>query len=516
MKENFLKIGKATELTGRNYYLYRFFEILPGFLALATFGALIYLSRYSPIEAAYIIIAFDFYWLLMVSYFGIHLVSSFRKMQDNMKVDWELKCKSLKKVDGSLGFGWSDVIQLVILPTCNESLTIVSGSIESIARDGFRNKNKIFVLAVEERAGRNALKNARMMEDKYSGVFRNFVVTVHPSDIPGEIHGKGSNQAWAIRKIKKDVIDKDGIDADKILVSVLDADSIVVDGYFFCLTYKFLTTRDPYRASYQPIPVYHNNIWDTSFVTRIAASSNTFWQMIQQVRYEKLATYSSHSMTYRALVDIDFWSTNMVSEDSRIFWHCSLFYKGDYRVEPLFFPISMDACMDHSLFSTLRNLYKQQRRWGWGVENVPYLLFNTIKTWKVTNRRKMMSHAFVQIYGFHSWATNALIIAVIGWMPLWLGGDVFNSTVISSNLPIVTKNLMRLAMIGLIVSAIVSRLMLPRDPVKATFKRKIMIMLEWVLLPFTIIIFGAIPALEAQIRLMFKQYLGFWTTPKAR
>jgi hypothetical protein len=272
----------------------------------------------------------------------------------------------------------------------------------------------------------------------------------------------------------------------------------------------------PHRTSYQPSPVYHNILWQAPFFARVAASSNTFWQMMQQIRQDKLATYSSHSMTWRALVDIGFWGTRMVSEDSRIFWHCLLFYRGDYKVQPLYFPVSMDVCMDKNFWQTAKNLYKQQRRWGWGVENVSYLIFNVIKGWKILPHGKMINKILIQLYGFHSWATNALIIAVIGWMPILLGGERFNLTVLSTNLPVVTRSLMTVAMIGLVFSALISTLLLPPRPKKYSFSKNIIMFLQWIVLPFSIIIFGAIPGLSAQTRLMFGKYLGFWVTPKSR
>jgi hypothetical protein len=275
---------------------------------------------------------------------------------------------------------------------------------------------------------------------------------------------------------------------------------------------------NPLRASYQPIPVYHNNLWESPFFSRVSSLSNTFWQMMQQVRQEKLATYSSHSMSFRALTDIDFWAPNMVSEDSRIFWHCFCHYNGDYRVEPLYFPVSMDVCMDKSKLQTIKNLYKQQRRWGWGVENMPYLVFNIIKRWRTMPKKESISRIFVQIYGFHAWATNALIIAIIGWLPLIIGGTDFNSTALSGNLPLITRTLMTLAMFGLVLSAIISTLLLPKRPPKYGLGKILEVIIQWIFLPVIIIVFGSVPALEAQTRLALsgKWRLGFWVTPKQR
>jgi cellulose synthase/poly-beta-1,6-N-acetylglucosamine synthase-like glycosyltransferase len=522
---NYLKIGKATELQGRDRKLYRALEIFPGFLSWLTLLGLIVLSYFTPLWVAYFIIIFDVYWLLLVLYLGVHLFISYKRLKKYSKIDWEEKCRQLDasgsedQEAGCLslqGVSWKEMRQLIILPTYNEGLEVVRPSIQALVDDGFPLENMIVVLAIEERAGESAQERARLIKQEFGDKFGRFLVTVHPDNIPGELKGKGANQAWAGKIVKKEIIDKEGIDYDKILVSVFDIDTVVTPGYFYRLTYKFLTVNQPYRASYQPIPVYHNNVWQAPFFTRVAAASNTFWQMMQQIRVEKLATYSSHSMTFRALADIGFWGTNMVSEDSRIFWHCFLHYNGDYRVEPLYFPVSMDVTLDRTTIQTAKSLYKQQRRWGWGVENIPYLVFNAIKKWGSMPKGKVLSRIWVQVYGFHSWATNVLIIAIVGWTPLILGGEAFNTTVISGNLPMITRNLMTLALVGLVFSAIVSTLLLPKRKKGYGIVDNITILAQWIILPLSVIIFGAIPALESQTRMMMGKYLGFWVTPKSR
>ena len=528
-REYYLRVGKATDLKGGDYKLYRLLEILPGFLSISTLVVLFALSYFNPVFVAYFIIAFDVYWLLVVVYMAIFLITSYFNLRRGLKTDWQSKCLNLAKgefdkekaADKSLsrqGVTWQDVWQLVILPTYNEGEEIIRASLQAIYNDNFPNNRKIVALAVEERAGEEGRKRAESMRKEFGDKFYFFETIFHPDGIEGELKGKGANQGFCVKKLKTDFLDQRGFDYERILISVFDIDTVVRSGYFFALTYKFLTVNNPFRASYQPIPVYHNNIWGAPFFSRVAASSNTFWQMIMQVREESLVTYSSHSMTFKALADIGFWSPKSVSEDSRIFWHSLLHYNGNYRVEPIYFDVSMDVTCDTNVPKTALSLYKQQRRWAWGAENIPYLLFNTIKAWHNPGFKKktVLGHIFIQVYGFHAWATNALIIALLGWMPMFLGGDKFNSTVLSSNLPTVTQNLMSVAMVGLILSAIISALLLPKRPPQYSIWKKIFITLEWFLIPVVIIIFGAVPCLDAQIRLMRGKYMGFWVTPKAR
>ncbi len=519
---DYLKIGQAKDLSGGEYKIYRALEMFPGILSWTTLLFLFALSYFNPVLVAYIIIAFDVYWLLLVVYLGLHLIAAYKKYQKNVKVDWMAKLNNLTGDDQNIspdslakkGISWKEITHLIVLPFSFEDLDVIRPTFEAIIKDGFPTKQMIVVLAAEERAGEKALFRAREIEKEFSGFFRHFLITVHPDGIIGEIKGKGANQAFAAKEVKARVIDKQGFDYKKILVSVFDIDTVVIPGYFSCLTYTFLTVADPYRASYQPIPLYNNNIWRASFFARVAANSNTFWQMMQQIRSEKLATYSSHSMTWQALTDVGFWSTNMVSEDSRIFWHCYIFYNCDYRVEPLHFPVSMDITERETVWKTFKSLYVQQRRWGWGVENLPYLIFNAYKRRKTIKKKDIFSKVFTQLYGFHSWATNALIIGVVGWMPLLIGGDRFNSSVLSTNLPMVTRTLMMAAMSGMILSAIISALLLPNEQRKQGFIKKISLLVQWIILPISIIIFGAVPGLEAQTRMILGKRLGFQITPK--
>ena len=396
-----------------------------------------------------------------------------------------------------------------------EPLEVVRPAFEALMNCDYPKDKMIVVLAIEEKAGASAQEIAKLIDQEFSSNFFKFLVTCHPQNLPGEIAGKGSNETWAAKEAKRTIIDRLKIPYENILVSCFDADTIVYLKYFSCLTYHYLTTKKPTRTSFQPIPLFINNIWQTPALSRVIAFHTTFWHTMNQERQEKQITFSSHSMSFKAIVDIGFWQTNVVSEDSRVFWQCYLYYNGDYKVESLYYPISMDANVAPTFWHTLVNLYKQQRRWAYGVGDIAYFLFGFLKNKKVPLRKKFFPAIWL-IEGHWSWATNSLMILFLGWLPLIVGGSYFGQSMLSYNLPQITRYILTVAMVGIVFSSYLAILLLPPRPPQYGRWKYIFFVLQWVFVPINMIFFGAMPALEAQTRWLLGKYLGFWSTEKFR
>jgi len=79
-----------------------------------------------------------------------------------------------------------------------------------------------------------------------------------------------------------------------------------------------------------------------------------------------------------------------------------------------------------------------------------------------------------------------------------------------------TRWIMTLAMVGIISSIVYSLSLMPKRPKKYGREKYIPLILQWLLFPVNLILFGAVPGLDAQTRLMLGKYMGFWVTPKAR
>jgi cellulose synthase/poly-beta-1,6-N-acetylglucosamine synthase-like glycosyltransferase len=508
----------------------RFFEIIPGAVAWLTLVLMVVCSWRLPTVVAVFIILFDIYWLLKTLYLFLHLRSAFLAMRANIRVNWLKKLEEReKRTTEDRGPAWRDLYHLVIFPMYREPYEVVRESVRRVAAARYPLDRLIVVLATEARGGAEDRATAERVRAEFGGRFREFLVTTHPAGLEGEIPGKGSNDAWAGREAAQ-LVDRLGIDRRHVLVSAFDVDTQVPSEYFARLTYVFLTVPNRHRAIYQPIPFYFNNIFAVSPFSRIQSFSSTFWELMQQARPERLTSFSSQSIPLTALLDVGFWERDVVSEDSRIFWQGYFHYRGDFRVEPLLYPVSLDANAAPTFWRSMANLYKQQRRWAWGVENVPYLIrrFGERPTLPL---RKRCYWTFTMFSGFYSWATNSLMIFVLGWLPVVLGGREFNGTLLSYSLPHVTSFIVNLAMFGVATSAVLSLALLPKPafggerpafgearPAWFRARHYVLYVVEWLLVPVVYIVFGAIPALDAQTRLMLggRWRLGFWVTPKAR
>jgi cellulose synthase/poly-beta-1,6-N-acetylglucosamine synthase-like glycosyltransferase len=492
----------------------RFFEMLPGILAWLTLILMVVFSWLLPVWASIFIILFDIYWVLKTVYLSLHLRATFMEMRRVMKVDWIAR---IREEFSGASPSLDDLYHLVILPMYNEPYEVVRESFESLTRVNYAKEKLLVVLALEEMGGDEAREVGKKIESDYAGKFGKFLVTHHPGGLTGETPGKGSNEAWAGAQAKREIIDARGLAHENVLVSVFDIDTQVFPEYFSRLAYVYMKAENRLRAIYQPIPFFTNNIYEAPALARVVAFSTTFWQMMQQSRPERLTSFSSQSIPLTTLLEIGWWQKDIVSEDSRIFWQGYLRYHSDFRVEPLFYPVSMDANVAPTFWKTMKNIYKQQRRWGWGCENIPYMLEGFRHDPQISKKKKRY-WTFNVIEGFHSWATNSLIIFALGWLPLALGGRHFGHSILSYNLPPITRFIVSLSMIGVASSAILSLMLLPKKPGGLGMKDYLIFILQWILMPFTLIIFGAFPGLEAQTRLMLggKFKLGFWVTPKGR
>lgn len=456
----------------------------------------------------YFIILFDIYWVLKVMNFSFYLIVAWLRFRTVRRIDWKDKLR--REIAD-----YQNKKHVVFLTVFNEEWSVVKTAVQSVCDSAYDKEKFTIVIAGEEMLKEHCEMIFEKIKAEFSGCFADVIFFLHPKKAPEEIAGKGSNLNYAERKVKK-YVDERGWDYKEIIVTVFDIDTVCHSQYFAYLTYLYCTHPNPTRSSYQPIALYNNNMWESQAALRVMAFGTTFWMMTSLARQDSLVTFSSHSMSFQALVDAGFHEKRIVSEDSRIFYQCFLAYNGEYEVTPMYIPVSMDTVRDDKLWKSLKNLYLQQRRWAWGVEHIPYLLWEFRKKGRLIPWWKKAKWIFVEWEGKWSWALVALIITILGRLPLWLATESVRQSALFFNAPHVLENLMIMAMSGLLLSAILSIPLLPKRPESHPVHRYFIMVLQWAMLPFTMIFVGAIPAIDAVTRLMLGKYLGFNISQKKR
>lgn len=542
----------------------RLLEMVPGLLTWTTLLGMVALSFFLPVWAAIFVIVFDIYWIYKALYISIFSVVGQRAVRADKKIDWWDRCQHIVHperyvalLNDRLGhlrtnrrflplFSWRErervrqemkrtkhilaetrallplkdeimdfrqVVHVVLLPTAGEPAEIIEPAIQSLAESVFPKEQMIVLLATEEREDpATRLPKVEYLTKKFAGVFRDFLVTTHIVS-PGEMKCKASNAGFAARELMR-YLDARGLDYKRVIFSNFDCDSVAHPQYFAALAYQYIIDPKRLQRAYQPLPMYHNNLWDTNAFVRLVVTGSSFWHLYQSTRQE-MVTFSSHSEPFDTLVKVGFWPVNMISEDSIIYWKCLAYFHGDYRVQPIHLPISLDAVLAKTYWKTLVNQYRQKRRWAYGIENFPVTM-RAIWPDRLIRLRIKLRVTFEMLEGHYSWATTSFILTFLGWLPLILGGAVFRESVLAHNLPFVTKTLMTLGMMGLLISVPMSLLSLPPRPKRYHWSRHFLMFFQWILIPLVGFL-SAFPALDSQTRLLFGRYFGeFWVTEKMR
>ena len=526
----------------------RFWEIVPAALSWGILIGMAGLSFFRPFAAATLIIAFLIYWLMRLIYMNIFLVLSYLRLAIEKELDWMerisgidnlgaypgklcairqkrglkhkiaafLHCRQLEDLTKTNRPPppSADIYHLVIIPVIKERREVIQPGIRGIQEGDYPAKRILVVIALEERAPDDVKEDVSLLAKEYQGGFLDLLVIVHPDNLPGEARVKGANVTYAAKQAAE-YFDKINLPYENILVSCFDADSVPTRNYFSCLAYHFMITADRLRASYQPVPVYYNNFWEVPGFARVMDIGTSFFQLIETTNPQKLVTFSSHSMSFKALVEVGYWPVDMISDDSAIFWKAFIHYDGNYQVVPMYTTVSMDIVVGHNLRETFMNIYRQKRRWAWGVENLPIVIRAFFKPSK-TSLYKKLSYGYKLFDVFISWATWSFFLVFIIWLPTLFAAREFVSSTAYYTVPRIRVTIFGLASVGMLICMILSFLLLPKTKKKRSLFELITHGLEWLSIPAAVLVLSALPAIDAQTRLMLGKYMDFWVTEKYR
>lgn len=536
MKDLELPQGKRTRL-------YRFFEIFPAMLSYGAIILLIVLSIINPVVAALYLMAVIITLLVKAALIAYHTMLGHRRLVGAQRVDWNGRLVALEDPEESYaqlrgnhssGFGYtehlenlrkiaaepelypkpSDLYHGIIIATYNESYDVIQPTVESVIASSSDKKHIILMIAYEERGGKGIEDTVKRLQRKYQDVFFDLQIVMHPDNLPGEVIGKGGNITFAGFELQK-LCDKKKIDYADVIVTTLDCDNKPYPTYFDYVAYEYITHTNRKHLSYQPIALYFGNIWDAPAAMRVIATGNSFWTIISSMRPHTLRNFAAHSQPLDALVEMNFWTTRSIVEDGHQYWRSYFHFDGDYSVIPIHVPIYQDAVMADTLRKTFVTQFKQLRRWGYGVSDIPFVAVRIFTKKRTVPFLEGLARFVRLVDGHVTLACVAVLVTFGGWVPLLLNAQASRS-IFAHQLPGVVSTIQRIAMIGLFITILLMLRMLPPRPERYKRTRTLGMVLQWLLMPFTAIGFNSVAAYNAQTHLALGKYLDkFDVTEKA-
>lgn len=503
---------------------YRFFEILPGLISWTILALPFMLSQLNPSLCVFFILAYLLLWFAKAIGLNIRAIQGFRMLSQHQKLPWpqmlqELATGKTDQADRHIP-SWhyenvlrvaeqptpikpDDIVHAVMIATYNESREVLEPTIQSVLDSDYNNKQVILILAYEERGGPETETQAKQLVEDYKKHFKHAFAVKHPQDIPGEIIGKGGNVTYAGRELEK-YIATTKIKPLDVIVTTLDADNRPHKYYLSALSYLYAATTDPKYVSYQPIPIYTNNIWDAPAPMRVIATGNSFWNIVLSMRHHMIRNFSAHAQSLQTLIDTDYWSVRTIVEDGHQFWRTYFRYEGKHEVYPLYVPIYQDAVLSSTYWKTLKAQFIQLRRWAWGASDVAYVAEKGFFTDNKVPKLDLVFKFSRLLEGHITWAVAPLILAFSAFIPA-----LFNPQNFAANqLPIIASRIQQIALTGIVITLFLSLKMLPPKPERYKRRRSVFMMLQWVLLPVTTIMYNSFAALYSQTRLMLGKYIG--------
>ncbi|HEY1168292.1 MAG TPA: glycosyltransferase family 2 protein [Candidatus Limnocylindrales bacterium] len=540
----------------------RVLEMIPGLVTWILILGMIPFAIRWPVVLGAFVLSFDFYWMYRAMVLSVSVQISFRRIRRVVAVDWRQQAFSLSDPAKR----WQELSDLIdrvrtraseldaagnklaaqggrrelrrliderrqierlinlqepmpdprelwhvaLIPTYTEPYEKLFQTVKALADADYPCDRRMVAIITRE-TDLQGRENVAKLREIFGSQFEHFFHILDPLE-PGVVVGKSSAMAYGGRWLYRELT-KLGFDPKQVIVTDLDSDYRVHKQYFGYLTYKFVTDRDRFRRLYQPVPMFHNNLWQCPLPVRLIAVSTTHVQMWRHLTPERLVSFSSYAVSLQTIHEVDYWATDAIPEDSRFYWKSFFRYSGQFRAEPLFIPVYGDAVRARSYPRSLMQQYTQIRRWAWGVTDIPFFIDNALHHTEIPLRDRV-GRLFDLWLDHITWAITPFIMIFGAALPVALN-QTFAAATFGQQLPVYTGWLLSGAMASLLVLIFVEDQLAPPRPAEWGIRMKVVSWLQWICLPVVGAVFTNLPALDAQTRLLTGRYLEYRVTEKA-
>ncbi len=487
------------DVAGRQ--VHRALELLTGAITWALITAPVWGAVLAPAKWAWFATAFSLYWLYKSTSVALAATLAYRRLRLGQARDW------LATVRGRPG--WRGIHHLVVFPCYTEPVSVLAESLQHLVAQDYPHDRISVLLAFEEREAA-APSKARELEAAFGEHFAHLWTTFHP-DRPGEVHGKSSNLAYAVRWARRALAADPSIHLDRVLVTICDADARLHARYLSALTARYLESDEPQYTFYQPVVLFHANIGRLPLPLRVLNSMYSVMQLSRMCIGFRLITQSNYSLSLDMAHQAGYWDADVIPEDSHMFFK-ALFRCGErVRTAPLFVPVWSDAAEGTRWWRTVLSHYRQARRWAWGVSDVPYLIWQIVRRGRLTLVPRY-AHAAHYAHEHFLWPSHwFLLVGSFNLLPFL--APTFAASETGRELAELASAAYTACLPSLLVLVWLNWQLRPPDADRSA-SELLAFMASWACLPVVGFVLVALPALDAHTRLLLGRYLQYQVTEK--
>ncbi|OTA92059.1 hypothetical protein M434DRAFT_32180 [Hypoxylon sp. CO27-5] len=289
------------------------------------------------------------------------------------------------------------VVHAIVIPNYKEEVDSLRETLDVLASHPQARDSYDIYLAMEQREHNVELKAMNLIQE-FVKKFRSIDFTLHPSDIPGESPGKGSNLAWAARKLSERY--SMGTRKD-VIITGIDADSHLSSNYFALLTGMHLSYKDTASTTLYAAPIiFDRNAHAVPAIVRVA---DILWAAAGLSGLYRGSTIAPPTSVYSVpleLVDrVGGWDcdSEAIGEDLHMYLKCFFALNGNLTVRTILSPVSQSNVKGdggkgvNGLYNDMRARYKQALRHMWGALDSGFAIRKLVELWQ---ERKHTARAF--------------------------------------------------------------------------------------------------------------------------
>jgi len=252
---------------------------------------------------------------------------------------------------------------VVVVVEYKEPVDVLGRTVETIAQQTGVAVRPMVVLATEARDEERHATAAALKEQCGSRISR-FLMTEH-NLTEGETVGKHSNENVAVREVYRQLVEEEGMDPFEIMITVVDADSLLSTSYLAHVEAAFKKQQDGRRLVYSgPLNTYRN-----------FADAGLLVQMYEIMRcntdtfHDPLKCYypqSNYSLSLGFIAELGYWSIDTMPEDVHTAAKAMINNFGALSTVPV------PALICNDMVENYGDRYTQAKRHQWGITEMAW------------------------------------------------------------------------------------------------------------------------------------------------